>query len=193
MTAKMRCVITTCDTNSNPFSSTKLHGFPKDQTKRRAWMDFCLFDKEPKPLIDRVCGRHFREEDYLDSGRILGRPRKDWLLKRVAVPSLFGPVEDGAAHNESLDNVPMDTADCPAEGDTITWGDVEEQEEEQEVFQVNIPTGSCRLCFTVIDVTDKNAVNLFQETEFDGQMESLSNAVFRCFQLEVSRIKCLLK
>lgn len=41
-----------------------------------------------------ICDRHFEEDDYQPSYRILGRSRRLWRLKLDAVPSLFGPGQE---------------------------------------------------------------------------------------------------
>lgn len=79
-----------CDYRSRP--DVKFHGFPKDAARCRVWTDFCKippFDSHPQHQA--VCDRHFREEDYMLSFRVLNRPKKVWKLNRDANPSLFPP------------------------------------------------------------------------------------------------------
>lgn len=82
-----KCMVPGCDYKDR--GHQKFHRFPMNPEQLRAWANFCQIDSiRPK---DSICNRHFRDEDYQMSFRVLNRPRKFWKLNRDANPSLCGP------------------------------------------------------------------------------------------------------
>lgn len=61
---------------------TKIHVFPPEQSLKQQWLTACCLDSVGD--TERICGRHFREDDYKKSGR----------LKSGIVPSLFTSKDD---------------------------------------------------------------------------------------------------
>lgn len=196
---RTRCVISNCITNSAPSDSIKFHYFPKDSVRCSEWMNFCQVGTTQ--AIDRVCGRHFTDEDYLDAGRILGRPRKEWVLKRDAVPSQSSPdtmflqeeqlMEVESAEVEEVEEEDLEGHPIPS-FDNIVVEFTDPNEEEtlyaeaiEEVIEHQYPIGICRLCLRSVDAAEDHLANLFEATE-GGPSESLPKFLFQLFQIEVS-------
>ena len=61
---------------------TKIHVFPPEQSLRQQWLTACSLDAVNDK--ERICGKHFRQDDYKESGR----------LKPGIVPSVFTSTTD---------------------------------------------------------------------------------------------------
>lgn len=157
----------------------KRHGFPKEPQRLRAWMKFC--GKNELSKADVVCGKHFRDEDYVASSRILGHPISDWRLTKCAVPTLNGP---DPAERPDLEAVP-ETVEIQAENDDM---DMIVEEDDEIIIEENVEeeddrlpvTSKCRLCLCIPEASD--AGSLFDKTEQQG---AISCDLRHFFQLQV--------
>ncbi|XP_057187621.1 THAP domain-containing protein 2-like [Triplophysa rosa] len=79
------CCVPFCKASQRFNSVVSFHSFPKDKETRNEWIHSIRREDLNITPDTRVCSRHFRSDDVIESSTPTGRR----LLKKGAVPTLF--------------------------------------------------------------------------------------------------------
>ena len=86
-----RCVVQGCP--HTPGFMITLHGFPKDDKLRKAWIAYVQHRRKwnPTPNTSHICSAHFAKECFENWGQVKAGASRKLILKRDAIPG--GPMD----------------------------------------------------------------------------------------------------
>lgn len=85
----------TCRVKDCSGRNALFHSFPKDECLRKKWIEFVIKTHQGKnvftngDICGRICGHHFREEDYENWTFVKMGFSKRLRLGKQAIPTLF--------------------------------------------------------------------------------------------------------